>query len=426
MLEQSTTSKQPEDTPGNFHRTTHHLTIVKRSFIFPLLLSFFVSPMQAQQSGVFLLDPNALRESAMRIQQKDAALLPAYKRLVKDADKLLSRNVGTVMEKEQTPPSGDKHDYMSMARYYWPDPAKKDGLPYISRDGETNPETGDISDGQHFGRVTSGTWTLALAFHFTGKSEYAEQAARDVRAWFLDSATAMNPNLNYAQYVKGKGDGRPSGIIDARDLHRVVEAIGLIAPSGAWTSEDQARMVAWMKSYLKWLRTHPNGIKESESTNNHGVWYDVQTVAVACFAGEIPLARSILEKAKTERIGKQIEPDGSMPRELARTRPKHYVMFNLEALETLASYGRTLGVDLWNYRSNDGRSLRAALDWIVPYAKGEKEWSWKDIDGGSWTKFYFVFLHASSMFPEGGFEQLARRFEPEKGGTDVDHLILNR
>ena len=64
----------------------------------------------------------------------------ATKYLIREADKNLTSNIITVMDKPMTPPSGDKHDYMSMGRYWWPNPATADGLPYIRKDGVVNPE----------------------------------------------------------------------------------------------------------------------------------------------------------------------------------------------------------------------------------------------------------------------------------------------
>jgi hypothetical protein len=63
------------------------------------------------------------------------------------ADEALAlKELYTVMEKKQIPPSGDMHDYMTIAIYFWPDPKKPNGLPYIRRDGEINPETKDYKD----------------------------------------------------------------------------------------------------------------------------------------------------------------------------------------------------------------------------------------------------------------------------------------
>ena len=63
-------------------------------------------------------------------------MVPVVKRLLRDSEKALDVKPQSVTDKEQVPPSGDKHDYMTQAPYWWPDPKKPNGLPYIRRDGE--------------------------------------------------------------------------------------------------------------------------------------------------------------------------------------------------------------------------------------------------------------------------------------------------
>lgn len=68
-----------------------------------------------------------------------------------------------------------------------------------------------------------------------------------------------------------------------------------------------------------------------------------------------------------------------MPRELARTRSMHYTMYNLEAFVTLARVGDLVGVDLWNASTSDGRGIKTAIDFVVPYITGEKTWEHQTI-----------------------------------------------
>ena len=86
------------------------------------------------------------------------------------------------------------------------------------------------------------------------------------------------------------------------------------------------------------------------------------------------MARTILENVKTRRIATQIEPDGSQPLEIARTRSLSYSSMNLRGFIHLANMAQTIDVDLWNFETSDGRSIRKALDFLLPYVQGKKTW----------------------------------------------------
>jgi hypothetical protein len=278
------------------------------------------------------------------------------------------------------PPSGDKHDYLSYARYWWPNPDTPDGLPYIRRDGKTNEELLAKGDREPIGMFYDDLETLALAGYLLDEANSAEHGAMLVRTWFLDPATKMNPHLRYGQAVPGRNDGRGSGIIDTRHFIRVLDAVALLKETGAWTDADQAALTAWMKQYLDWLLHDPMGKDESSEKNNHGTWYDAQVAAIAMFIGERGIARQIVEDAKKKRIERCIEPDGQQPEEADRTKGLHYCVFNMSAMAVLARIGEHLNVDLWNYESADGRSLRRGLEFVVPYLLGEKDWPHEQIE----------------------------------------------
>ena len=222
--------------------------------------------------------------------------------------------------------------------------------------------------------------TLALAGYLLNDERYAKHATLLVRTWFLDSATRMNPHLHYGQAVLGQKEGRGAGIIDTRYLIRVLDSVALLQETDAWSDEDNAGLVSWMREYLGWLQQDPMGKDEARERNNHGTWYDAQVAAIAMFVGERDLARRIVEGAKAKRIGRCIEPDGRQPEELSRTQGLHYSVFNMSAMAVLGRIGEQVDVDLWKYESPDGRSLRRALDFVMPYLAGEKEWPHEQIE----------------------------------------------
>jgi hypothetical protein len=254
-----------------------------------------------------------------RVREKTLAgserFADALDRLKKEARK--SRDFGpvTVTTKQSPPPSGDNHDYFSLAPYWWPDPSKPDGKPYIRRDGEVNPERDRHRDRDNFRDLQRHVYVLAAAYYFLGDESFAEHASLLLRTWFVDSATRMNPNMNFAQAIIGRNEGRGAGLIEAANLSRVVDAIGFLSGSPSWTGSDQQGMVTWFTDYSRWLRESPIGLDEADSPNNHGSWYDQQCASIALFLGRADEAKAIISAAKTNRIAAQIEPDGSQPKE---------------------------------------------------------------------------------------------------------------
>ena len=210
----------------------------------------------------------------------------------------------------------------------------------------------------------------------------------------------MNPNLNYGQAVPGMNDGRGNGLIETRGLTRVVDAIGLLAGSKAWTDADQHGLEDWFTQFLKWMRESKNGREEAAAKNNHGTYYDVQVVSFALFVGQKKFAEDILREAKTKRIARQVEPDGRQPLETERTKGWGYSTANLSGLMSLASLGEGVNVDLWDFQTADGRSIRKALDYLIPFALEGKKWTYPQI--GEWPpqSLYPLLRLAAIKYPK--------------------------
>lgn len=348
----------------------------------------------------FGVKPADLAELKASLAAGDPSLKSALKSLVRDADKALKVPPPTVMDKAKAPSSGDKHDYMTTAPYFWADPDKSDGLPYIRHDGKVNPESrNDVFDHNRIGLMADTVETLAFAFYYTGNEAYAAHAAKCLRVWFLDPATRMNPNLNYAQAIPGKNTGRGTGIIEGRNLSNAADAAGLLEGSTAWTGKDQEALKAWVSSYLEWLLTSENGRDEAAATNNHGTFYDAQAMRLALILHRTDLAKQIAEAAKEKRIAVQIEPDGRQPLESVREAGLSYSFFNLEALFDVATMGEQVGVDLWNYQLPGGQGIAKALDFLLPYVTPPAaKWPYKQIKEVKLSDFAPRLLQASSVY----------------------------
>ncbi|MFD6993164.1 alginate lyase family protein [Streptomyces sp. NPDC059943] len=327
-----------------------------------------------------VIDGQRMRDAKARLDRGDPALRETVRALTVSADKWLNQGPWTVTDKPKPAPSGDPHDYLSQAPYWWPSQPRTEenpwGCPYVQRDGERNPEVDTGTDRPDIGKVFNSTTSLSLAWYYTGEKKYAEHAADILRTWFVDPATRMNPNLNHGQFIPCKYDGRAIGIIDfSQQYTSVLDALAILETGApGWTRADRTAMRAWNEDFLDWLVNSPFGKEESAARNNHGTFMDMQVAGLALATGDKALARRIVRDARTERIDTQIGGDGTQPQELARTRSWHYSTFSLVAHTRLADIGRHVGVDLWDHRGPDGQSLFKAVEYLLPAATANTPW----------------------------------------------------
>jgi hypothetical protein len=315
-----------------------------------------------------------------------AALSAALHSLTKSAAAELTAGPWSVMDKNQTPPSGSKHDYLSQAPYWWPSAKKTtgnpQGCPYVQKDGQRNPEADQISDHAEQGKAWTAIRDLALAWYYTGDARYATRAELDARTWFINAATRMNPNLTYAQVIPCDSAVHGTGIIDASEaLPQLLDGFALL-DSGApgWSASDTAAIKSWLGDLLTWSRTSPQGMAETAAANNHGTYKDLMDSSIAVYIGQTALAQGIVSGARAARIDRQISGDGSQPLELARTRSWHYSNFDVTAYCRLTATGRRAGVNLWAYVSPRGGSIDKAIDFLIPAAeKGRGVWKGQEL-----------------------------------------------
>ena len=375
-----------------------------------LALASFSFARAADAPRTIALRSEGLVAARAALARGDARLTAPLAQLRAEADPLLTRTPASVLDKTRTAASGDKHDYFSFAPYWWPDPKKPAGLPYLRDDGKVNPAARKGTDRTAFGDTCTAVETLGLAFWFTGDERYAQKAATLTRTWFLDPATRMNPNLEHAQAIPGINHGRGIGIIESRGLLPLIDGLALLGGSPAWTAPDAAAMTAWLAAYYGWLTTSKHGRDEAAAENNHGSWYDVQVVALALALGRADDAKKIVAAAPAKRIARQIEPDGRQPLELERTKSLSYSLFNLEALLLLARHGETVGLNLWAFSTTDGRSLRTALRSLAPYADPAKPWPQQDLEAADRVRLLPLLLEALRHGDDPQFREPLRKF----------------
>ena len=319
----------------------------------------------------------------IRSEIKTFTYSPAYNALLSQADHALNRENLSVVNKKGIAPSGDKHDYVSLSRYWWPNPETKNKLPYIYKDGQSNPEL-EQYDRNTLGDMAYMVNTLSLAYFYSKDEKYAKKAAAVLHTWFVNEKTRMNPNLEYSQFIPGRDNskGRPEGLIDSYSFVEMLNSVELLKQSSSFSKADYATMQQWFKDFVVWMQNSEQGKKERAAKNNHSVAYDAQLITYKLFSGDKEGALKIINEFPEKRIFPQIEPDGKMPHELWRTLAFHYSQYNLSFMIDISATAKKLGVDLLNRKSADGRSITTAIDYLTSFlGKTKESWPYKQISG---------------------------------------------
>ncbi len=385
-----------------------------------IVLLLFVTLSCQGMAHTFLANQSKLDKVKESLAKGDKTYKVVYTELIKAANKHLKKKALTVTDKKQIPPSGDKHDYISMAPYWWADSLSENGLPYIRRDGEHNPEIYEFRDHSYYTTTCTNIFELSLAYYLSNEEKYAVKAIELLRIWFLNPETRMNPNLNYAQAIKGRNEGRGSGLIENRYIIYTVDAMELLKGSPALKKEDQNGMKKWLSELLLWMRESKNGVQEAKTKNNHGSWYDVQIVSLALATENKDIAIS-QSKRLFEKIISQITVEGRQPEELTRTNAYGYSFFNLEALCNYARLVANLDVDGWKFVSSEGKGIQKAIDFMYPYAINEKPWDYKQIGARKRDTPVRVMLYAYAAFGDKKYLEAAKAMN---GGTLKDQFEM--
>jgi len=352
----------PQAVESGFYRTFVSETLAIRLYVPPcrpfaklqlLIILFFILRVEAQ--------------SGFDIREFERS------RVLASADRYLKERPITITSSSSPRSAGGQHDFFSEGDYWWPDPKNPNG-PYIQRDGMTNPDN-FVEHRRALMRFSVEVPALAAAWTITGKTTYSDKAAEHLRAWFINEGTRMNPNLQYAQAIKGITTGRGIGVIDTIHLVEVARAIEVLENSGSLSSNDLAFIKKWFADYLEWMTTSKNGLEEREAKNNHGTCWVMQAAAFAHLTGNNELLNYCRDRFKTVIVPNQIEKDGSFPQELRRTKPYGYSLFNLEAMTAICQILSTAKNDLWKFQTADGRGIALAMQYMYPFIGDKKSWS---------------------------------------------------
>ncbi|HVG16940.1 MAG TPA: alginate lyase family protein [Chitinophagaceae bacterium] len=300
------------------------------------------------------------------------------KQITNEAEWAMQQEPVTVTAQSSARTAGGKHDFFSEGDYWWPNPASVDS-PYIQKDGMTNPDN-FVAHRHAMIRLSQIIGALASAYQLTGDEKYVQQAMKHCKAWFVDEATLMNPNLLYAQAIKGRFTGRGIGIIDTIQLMEVVQGLMTMLNSKSMNQNDLVAVRHWFDQYLLWLTTHKYGKDEMNAENNHGTCWVMQVASFATFTGNQKILNFCRDRYKTNLLPNQMAVDGSFPREIKRTKPYGYSIFNLDAMTMICQVLSTKQDDLWNYQTADGKSIKKGIGFLYPYIAEKTKWPYqKDV-----------------------------------------------
>jgi hypothetical protein len=341
------------------------------------LLIFFQSEAFADNSGpLYLKITSSEATSSIKSPLQDISLELAQidrERILKLANDALALKPPAITDHVATNSAGGLHDFFSQADYAWPNTTNKTGLPYVPRDGESNPDT--FSHHRMAMRdMKDAVAALAAAHALTGDDKYVTKAAGLLRVFFLDAKTRMNPNLQYAQAVLGAATGNAYGVIDTLHLVELPMAVRFLEQSKAFPPEVDKGLKQWFADYSEWITTSKNGVREMNNANNHSIACFVQLASFAKFTGDEKLLEMCRRRFKETLFPNQMTNNGSFPRELARTKPYGYSIFQADNLAMLCVLLSTTNDDFWKFTLPDGRAPRNSVDFIYPYLADKNQW----------------------------------------------------
>ena len=340
-------------------------------------------------------------------------------RVLSAVDKYLNEDPITITSSSSPHSAGGKHDFFSEGDYWWPDPDNPDD-PYIQKDGITNPDN-FVAHRKAMVRLSIQSAALTAAYKITHDKKYAIKAIEHFAVWFVNDATRMNPNLLYAQAIKGRFTGRGIGIIDIIHLIEVARSIMIIERAELFDPTDLIAIKKWFSDYIEWLSTHQYGKDEMNAKNNHGTCWVMQVAAYSQLVGDEDIMNFCRNRFKEVILPNQMAADGSFPLELSRTKPYNYSLFNLDAMATICQILCTGNDDLWEFTLPNGRNMKKGIEFMYPYIADKSKWKYKS--DMMFFEYYPVrqpsLLFGGLAYGEEKFIDLWKRLTPDPVNEEI-------
>ncbi|MFA4870925.1 MAG: alginate lyase family protein [Pedobacter sp.] len=267
-----------------------------------------------------------------------------------DVPSALGTTIQSVTYGGKTPPSGDIHDYFSEP-------------PYIS-DGvfDPNADRTDYNSAMVIGKAVR---DLGLAYALTGDNKYADKAIQLINAWTVNPATKMNPKVttfNSQAYIE-----IPITITG------MYYGADLIWNYQGWNINDKNAFKTWVGS-----TSTSRGRTKELNPQNYENWKILFISSSAVITGNSNDMDWSFQYWK-ELIPKQINTQGQIINELSRTRSLFYSIYSINAMTQTAEIARHQNMDLYNYKTGDGRGLELAYDYHAPYLAGKLTWPYQEL-----------------------------------------------
>lgn len=354
------------------------------------------------------------------VERQDPRVLPAAERVRQAADRRLKQGPWSVTTARPKDTTAGAHDFYSEGPYWWPDP-KAPGAAYVRRDGQVNPDRFTTNDND-MRSMSEAVCELGAAAWLFRDQRYADHAARILRTWFVDPATRMTPHLEFGQAIRGVTTGRGTGIIDSTPLIWAAQGLAFLERSGMWSGPDRDAVRQWFADYLTWMTTSPKGLDEKNSGNNHSTWWAAQVAAYAIYGGDAARQAMVWDFYRGFLVPGQFKPDGSAPKEEARTRSLSYSAMNLNAYSLLCLLAERQGVDLWGFQAPTGASVARAVAYLAPFVSKPPNWTHQQITPYKPGDAYFLAVVGRGLQrPE--YVDLYRKM-PAGSGSWFDLLAL--
>lgn len=345
-------------------------------------------------------------------------------RILQVADAALALEPITITKFRAKLSEGGTNDFYSNGDYWWPNPNTTNGLPYVQRDGQTNPEN-FIEHRRCVMALRDAVAALGAAYKITGEDRYAAKAGELLRVFFLDAKTRMNPSLKYAQAIPGITPGRGIGIIDTLHLAEVPLAVLTLKDAKSFPPDVFTGVKQWFRDYVEWMTTSKNGNEEANAGNNHAVAFWLQVAAFSQLTGDETKLAECRKRFKEVFVGKQMATDGGFPAELKRTKPYGYSIFQLDNMAALAQLLSREAESLWLYALPDGRGMRQAMVFLYPFLADKSQWPRPpDIQAwAGWPARQPSLLFAGLALNEPKYLDLWRRLPPDPTDPEVRRNI---